>query len=58
MVMMSGIAMFTMVRSSSVMKNPSETTSSTAHGFAWNFLTACSLLPGAVFRLVQADRPE
>ncbi len=40
---MSGMAIFTMVRSSRVMKNPSETTSSTAHGFAWNFLTACSL---------------
>ena len=33
LVMMLGIAMFTIVRSSRVMKNPSETTMSTAQGF-------------------------
>jgi hypothetical protein len=31
--------MFTMVRSSRVMKNPSEITTSTAHGFPRNFRT-------------------
>src|SRR5579863_9747491 len=34
-----GIAMLTIVRSSRVMKNPSETTINTAQGFAWNFRT-------------------
>src|SRR5450631_1987249 len=33
LVIMFGMAMLTMVRSSRVMKNPSDTTSKTAHGF-------------------------
>ena len=37
-----GIAMLTIVKSSKVIKNPSETTSNTAHGFARNFLTTSS----------------
>src|SRR5580693_7586096 len=38
--------MLTIVRSSRVMKNPSETTSNTAQGFPWSFLTTspCLLL--------------
>src|ERR1035441_3712344 len=39
LVIMSGMAMFTIVRSSRVMKNPSDTTSSTAHGLPRYFLT-------------------
>src|SRR6516162_4468990 len=39
LVIMLGIAMLTMVRSSRVMKNPSDTTSSTAHGLPRNLLT-------------------
>jgi hypothetical protein len=39
LVSMSGIAMLTIVRSSRVMKNPSETTSNTAHGLPRNFFT-------------------
>ena len=42
LVIMFGIAMFTIVRSSKVMKNPRDTTSKTAHGFARNFVTYCS----------------
>ena len=38
-VIMLGIAMLTIVRSSRVMKNPSETTSNTAHGLPRNFFT-------------------
>ena len=38
-VSMLGIAMLTIVRSSRVMKNPSETTSNTAHGLPRNFFT-------------------
>src|SRR5262249_38975185 len=41
---MSGIAMLTIVRSSRVMKNPSDTTSSTAQGFPRNFVTTSPLL--------------
>src|SRR5262249_56937125 len=41
---MSGIAILTIVRSSRVMKNPSETASSTAHGFPRNFVTVLPLL--------------
>src|ERR1700729_831159 len=39
--------MFTIVRSSRVMKNPSETTSSTAQGFPCSFLTASPCLHAA-----------
>ena len=52
MVIMLGIAMFTIVRSSRVMKNPSDTTSSTSHGFPAYFrtvfccTTASSPIPG------------
>lgn len=42
LVIMFGIAMFTIVRSSKVMKNPRDTTSKTAHGLARNFVTYCS----------------
>src|ERR1700728_3126976 len=39
---MLGIAMLTMVKSSRVIKNPSETTSSTSHGFPAYFRTVSS----------------
>ncbi len=39
-----GIAMLTIVRSSRVMKNPSETTINTAQGFPWNFRTTSPCL--------------
>src|SRR4029077_11928680 len=38
--MMFGIAMLTIVRSSSVMKNPSDTTTRTAHGFPRSLVMA------------------
>ncbi len=47
---MFGIAMLTIVRSSRVMKNPSETTSSTAHGFPRNFATDSLLSPKSPVR--------
>src|SRR5215472_2664010 len=47
LVIMLGIAILTIVRSSRVMKNPSETTSSTAQGLAWNFRTTSPCRSGA-----------
>src|SRR5580692_9065075 len=41
--MMFGIAMFTIVRSSNVIKNPSDTTTSTAHGFPRSLLMPATL---------------
>ena len=49
-VIMLGIAMFTIVRSSRVMKNPSETTMSTAHGFPRKVFTKISLPSGIASR--------
>ena len=48
---MFGIAMFTIVRSSSVMKKPSDTTTSTAHGFPRSLVMVLTITERAAIML-------